>query len=315
MCKLISILLLNFVFQLSFGQITTTSIIEKPANSPEPYDSLENFLGEDVFKYIGQDLYLKGKPESLREYGYSDFVIDFGYQGFDRGNNTYKCCDGFNSKYDELAEKYFTVLAVHKHPKAEKSPLLYGKTYYLELKEKESGDVVFFKYSTEFEHNFPFIVVGFFEKLKADLIGQELVFANKTLESSKNIHSGEAIINEINHKWKCVGITVDEKYYNLSILVENAHGETTVISYNSAFGKYSLGRCYISEEAERFENKFGLKNWLLILAGKVEVGFTEEMVLLSWGIPQKINKASYGDQWVYDGQYLYFDNGTLKSFN
>ena len=57
------------------------------------------------------------------------------------------------------------------------------------------------------------------------------------------------------------------------------------------------------------------KNWLKILESKVVVGFTEEMVLLSWGKPKKINKASYGDQWVYDGQYLYFENGKLKSFN
>jgi len=54
---------------------------------------------------------------------------------------------------------------------------------------------------------------------------------------------------------------------------------------------------------------------LNILEGKVVIGFTEEMVLLSWGEPKKINKTSYNEQWVYDGQYLYFENGILKSFN
>ena len=51
------------------------------------------------------------------------------------------------------------------------------------------------------------------------------------------------------------------------------------------------------------------------MGGKVVIGFTEEMVLLSWGVPKDINRASYGDQWVYDEQYLYFENGKLKSFN
>jgi len=39
------------------------------------------------------------------------------------------------------------------------------------------------------------------------------------------------------------------------------------------------------------------------------------MTKIAWGVPEKINKASYGEQWVYSGQYLYFENGILKSFN
>lgn len=56
-----------------------------------------------------------------------------------------------------------------------------------------------------------------------------------------------------------------------------------------------------------------------IKAGKVAIGMSREQVLLSWGPPQKNNKSvgSYGthEQWVYgNGQYLYFENGTLKSY-
>jgi hypothetical protein len=36
-----------------------------------------------------------------------------------------------------------------------------------------------------------------------------------------------------------------------------------------------------------------------------------------WGKPQKVNKTinGYGtsEQWVYDGGYLYFDNGKLTT--
>jgi hypothetical protein len=50
----------------------------------------------------------------------------------------------------------------------------------------------------------------------------------------------------------------------------------------------------------------------------VSIGMTQEEVLQSmWGKPQKVNKTinGYGtsEQWVYDGGYLYFDNGKLTT--
>ena len=68
-------------------------------------------------------------------------------------------------------------------------------------------------------------------------------------------------------------------------------------------------------EAEKYLKKFGAKDWETIVKGKISVGFTEEMAILSWGEPSKINRSSYQDQWVYSGQYLYFKNGILKSWN
>ena len=68
---------------IGFGQITTTKVAEKKEEiSIEPYDSLQNFLGKDLHRYIGQDFYLKGKAESLREYGYDGFLIDYKYKGY-----------------------------------------------------------------------------------------------------------------------------------------------------------------------------------------------------------------------------------------
>lgn len=49
---------------------------------------------------------------------------------------------------------------------------------------------------------------------------------------------------------------------------------------------------------------------------KVQVGMPEEMAVLAWGRPKKINRSSNGpDQWVYEvGNYLYMENGLLKSW-
>lgn len=51
----------------------------------------------------------------------------------------------------------------------------------------------------------------------------------------------------------------------------------------------------------------------------VSVGMSMEDVLASsWGTPQKVNRTitsrGTNEQWVYPGyQYLYFDNGKLRS--
>lgn len=60
--------------------------------------------------------------------------------------------------------------------------------------------------------------------------------------------------------------------------------------------------------------------WDLINSRKIAPGMSEEEAICSWGMPEHINRASYGDQWVYPrgrsgAQFLYFKNGTLHSFN
>ena len=42
----------------------------------------------------------------------------------------------------------------------------------------------------------------------------------------------------------------------------------------------------------------------------------KEALEIAWGKPDKINRSSYGsDQWVYNGQYVYIENGKVKSWN
>ena len=314
MNKTISILTFGLLIQFSYGQITTTKVSEKKNQiSTEPYDSLQNFLGKDVYKYVGHDLYLKGKSESLRKYGYEKFVKDYQYKGNKRQKNTYKCCDGYNSKYDELTGKYFNVIAIHKHPKTEE---FYDKYFYLEIKEKESGDIVYYEYDSQFKHSFPFIVAGFFVKQKQLNVNKEFVVRGKNWltnnEPMSEINTGQTVSFEPGSKWKCVDLTIDEKYFFLSLIMENEKGEKIPLplefSDNTNF-------VFLDKDAEKYKKSYGDENWTKILNGKVVVGFTKKMVLLSWGKPKKINKSSYGDQWVYQEKYLYFENGKLKSFN
>jgi hypothetical protein len=131
-----------YVFSVCFcfGQITTTKVAPKLEKIDiTPYDSTQNFLRDDVRKYIGQELYLKGLNKDLRKYGYRGFSSDYTahMQNPTKCEFIYKCDGRYSSKYEDIAEKYFNVLDVIKHPKAEESELLYGKKYFLKLQEKE----------------------------------------------------------------------------------------------------------------------------------------------------------------------------------
>jgi len=311
-------ILLVALSTVAFGQITTTKVAPKTDQIDKtPYDSIQNFLGKDVYKYQGQELYLKGKAESLRKYGYDNFVLDYTKDKLSNKSNVYKCCDSYNSKYDELVEKYFNVLEIIKHPKAEQNEYLYGKKFYLKLQEKESNDIVYYEYDSEFEHSFPFIVVGFFEKQKKLVEGKEFVFADKVLESSTDIQTGKVVTIKTGQKWKCTDLTIEEKYYSLSLVIENLLGEKTTISHESVFGKWRSGRAYTASEADNYKKKFGQENFDRILQGKVKIGMTKEMCKLSWGEPEKINETITAgkktEQWVYSDNYLYFDNGILTA--
>lgn len=287
---IISVFVLSFVFQSLHSQISTTKVAEEKSElDVEAYDSLTNFLGEEVRKYIGQTLYLVGKKETSRKYGYEGFLKN--YKKGDGKFNVYKCCESYNSKYDSLAGRYFEVVEVHEHPKAKDAPYLYGDKFFLELIEKKSGDDLYFKYDSEFDFRFPFLVVGFYEKQKESLVGKKFVFGNYLLDhegysSGLDIETGKKVTNTLNQRWECVDLTVDKKYYRLSLIVKNSLGEKASVSIK-ALEDDSYVRCFTEKEAETYESRFGKNNWLKILDGVVLIGFTEEMVLLSWGKPKK----------------------------
>ncbi len=143
MKKTAIIVLLTTFTLVTFGQITTRKVATKVVQvDKSPYDSLQNFLAKDVSKYLGQELYLKGKAESLRKYGYYGFSMDYTQDCLANQSNVYKCCESYNSKYDELTGKYFKVLEIIKHPEANRNESLYGTKSFLKLQEKESGDIV-----------------------------------------------------------------------------------------------------------------------------------------------------------------------------
>lgn len=313
MRKITFTILLTAFTAVTFGQITTTKVAPKNNQTDTtPYDSTQNFLGKDVYRYQDQELYLKGKAESLRQYGYDNFILDYTKDKFMNESNVYKCGDRYNSKYDELAGKYFKVLQIIKHPEAKQSEYLYGEIFYFKLQEKETNAIVYYEYDSESEYSFPFIVVGFFEKQKRLFVGKEFVFRNSEFEGGTDIHTGKTVTIKTGQKWKCTDLTIEEEYFNLSLIFENSLGEKIDDLYDRV-----LNVAYTAKEADNYKKKFGQEKFDNILEGKVKIGMTKEMCKLAWGEPKDINKTITSgkntEQWVYSDNYLYFDNGILTA--
>lgn len=310
------ILLQLVIVKSSLSQISTTKVTEPPKQVTTPYDSVLNYMGKDVYAYIGQDLYLKGVNIDLQKYGYDGFSLDYTKDQYDKAN-VYKCCVNSNSLYEGIVGKYFKVTNIFKHPKTELLPSLYGKYYYLQLVEKQSGDTVYFEYDSEYEHTFPFLVVGYYTKLQKVFIGLDFVFKDELLKDELDITTAMPITTTTGEKWKCIELTIEEKHYNLSLIVENTKGEKVFISVESLIGKYSSGNGFPLKEANNYAKKFGADNWKTILQGKVRIGMTAEMCRISWGEPKDINQTITGktksEQWVYSENYLYFTNGVLTT--
>lgn len=324
-------LLCSFVlfFLTGWTQISTIKI-EKPLKEDfsGSYDSTKNYLGEKVYQYIGQELYLNGVSESLRKYGYRGFYLDYKSSNLSRYSNTYKPkqvedrylkydIGGGVSEYDSIVGKYFKVLEIYKHPQASDNEYLYGDKYYLKLKEKNSGDILFFEYSSEFKHTFPFLVVGYFEKMKRQCTGRKFVFANNYINGNKNINTGKEIVVYIGDKWKCIDISVEEENFSLSAIMTDSHNQKIAVNLEDVFECDNSTSIFTSSFADKKMAKYGITNWNLILNGRVKIGWTKEMCKLSWGEPNDINSTltsrSKHEQWVYEDNYLYFDNGILTT--
>jgi hypothetical protein len=259
MLKILIFLIAVSVAVSSIAQITTTKVASKSDENNSPkYDSVSNFVGKNVYQYLEQELYLKGMNKDLRKYGYDGFYVDINKGKFDNG--VYKCCDGYNSKYDALVGKYFKVVEIIKHPKAEENEYLYGTKFYLKLQEKASNDIVYFEYSTEYEHSFPFIVVGFFEKLKKKAIGQKFVFGSTDKRfgtDELDIKTGKPITFKLAQKWECTNVTIEEQYYNLSLLLTDNAGQTFPIGYEMAIGPKKLYDVFTEKQADIYKAKSG----------------------------------------------------------
>jgi hypothetical protein len=72
------------------------------------------------------------------------------------------------------------------------------------------------------------------------------------------------------------------------------------------------------ELEKRYIKKYGEKDYSKMKQGYYWIGMNKEMATISLGTPNKVNRTvgAWGvrEQWVYETNYLYFENGVLTSY-
>jgi hypothetical protein len=137
------------------------------------------------------------------------------------------------------------------------------------------------------------------------------------LENFTDIQTGKVVTTVTGQKWECIDITIEEKYYNLSLVIVNTIGEKTTVPYDAVIGKWGSGRAYTITQVDSCIKKFGNEDFDRILKGKIVIGMTSEMCKLSWRKPNKVSEIIKSgkkyEQWIYKDNSLYFYNGILTT--
>lgn len=308
-----TILTLQIFFSTSsFAQKSNEILISK-----QPYDSTYNFVKGDPARYVGQELWLKGLPHSQQELGYANFLTNFKkFENLNDGKNVYKCCDGYNSKYSDLANKHFYVEMAFTHQRTDKTTKEKVTDIFLKLIEQSSGDALYYYVEPSMtEYTFPFVVIGYLEKQKSILKNRKFVFADQIIINSRDINSGKAINAELGTIWDYVDFTVDSASNELSLIVKDQKGQRISVP-NNYLTNISLPKMgYFAEEAESILKRFGQFNYARILQQKIASNMNKEAIKLSWGEPIEIVKNGAGNRstetWIYTMGSVTFRGNTI----
>ena len=318
--------ILNYLAEA--GQIKKITISDPKETIVSTTDSMTNYFGKDVKKYIGQELYLLGVNKHT---DYPNFYKD-------TKGNTYQPVKKKipYTKYDAIAEKYFTVLDVTKIPSEEFS---LRDFYLFKLEEKQTKEIIFYKYE-DADFEFPFIIVGFYLKQKEKFINKEYIVRGVNWNDYLNSIPGNNAPTDINtglpvsefnpgDVWKVIDITIkdakDNMSYsyneNIAIILANSKKEKILLPLEGVKWQWALIE---KGKADVYKKLFGEAIWERVLKGDVWLNMTDVMLNLSIGIPHNINKTvtanSITEQWVYKNRsnypgdrYFYFTDGILTA--
>lgn len=282
----------------SFSQITVHNVPESSRykETVAPYDSTKNFLGSvKVKSYQGQVFYVKGVSESSQQFGYDNCYTqknksDAYHYGVPYGTHAY------HSPYKSLVGKYFYVRKVE--------DINYSGDYWIFLENRDQpDDTLWFYYQGKYKHTFPFIVVSHFEYLKRRYVDKEIAYF------------GHSTLNEFKVDFlKCNEIGIEDEYYNLSLFLDN---DVITNVENDKECYPGSGVFVLKESYDRLVQKYGANMVNLAMSRKISVGMAEELLILAWGKPEKVNRSSYNDsdQWVYKSQYVYIKNGIISAWS
>ncbi len=285
------------------------------ADKPSPiFDSTKNFLGENGFLYKGQTLYVKPLNDDLKQFGYSGFILDYKIDK-DVPENIYYPDENNHTKYDRLFGKYFQVIDVLK-PMTDSANYGMGHDFAFKLINLSNNDTLYYIYQGGFEHTFPFIVDGYFQKQKKLAIGKKFVFRDELIATAVDLDKGILLDTKTGEVWTCTDIKMDDAYSSLSVIFQNTKGKKIALPIEPTLGIQRKYKTYYKWEADKYKLKFGEQMFNNILKGMFTTGYTIEMCSMLGMDIKEVTKKTIGkivtETWILKDGKLIFENGILK---
>lgn len=240
---------------------------EYTVTNAHPYDSLTNVEKRSYASLPGQTLFMHGARNDSRGYYEVFFTGNF----LNGGKHPVYKVDGMSvTPAKEVVGKYYEVLKVW----IKTTP--YGSGCCLLLREKESGDEVYYK---PYMYPLSMTCLGYYEKLKR-FVGQTFFSLAKRVETE----NGQIITPAEGAEYRCVDVGLKMNSDGAFLLMEGTDGvrvEAFPIGGDEVYEFVSTAR--IASLTEQYGKKYGER----IAFRKVETGMTKEMVIAAWGEPYR----------------------------
>lgn len=296
------------------AQIPMRSVArDRAAPSQSTYDSLRNFPGEQVGDLMGQTLFLKGMSLRMRGYGYSGFYtrvpdgIADSRAIYQRGAELNR----FNTPYDALAFRYFTVVDVVRSGKGMDVTYPRERTF-LKLLDKSNSELLYYEYDPRHEGHFPFVVQGWFHKLRDQWNGRRvLVRRIEGLCAAEFLNAaivpGDTLTS--------AGFFVEDRTYTILGSFKRSDGQELYVDLAKVDDPSLLLEL---SAASRLRELFGQDMFDAVLRGQVKPGMGPAMVEAAIGKPSNVNRIVHTkgtmEEWVYPlGRIVFIENGTVSS--
>lgn len=275
---------------------------EYSVNNAEPYDSLNNISAISCTGLPGQTLYMCGAKNAGN--GYVETFFSDNFLTVDNPKS-YKS-DKYSTPADAVVGKYFEVEKVWTKPA--------GITlrYALLLREKESGDRVYFKPTI---YPRAMICLGYYEKLKSRYIGKTFLSLGLRVEAM----DGGIVTPAIGSEYRCKDVGLEMNKDGVILILENESGEKV----KATPVEDEVYEFVTTEHRDHIIKKYGKEYGSQIALRQVSVGMTPEMVLEAWGEPYRKstyqNETKAAESWAFDrNRYVNFENGKvvhISSYN
>lgn len=315
--KRIYYVLLSFFLSINYciSQIKFSDEVLYSPSINTNYDSLSNFLKGNYNQYIGQTLTIIPSAGEYKKESYSGFIKDPNKSRYSKSNiySASKKVKSINdgTPYDDLVDRYFEVIDVVK---------VMGITY-LKLQDELNEEIIYFDYKPDYEHTFPFIIKGYFEKQRNLLINK--VYYARTSKLNHFSHYtqnttdilGNEFKADIGSEWEIIDVLAQESNLSSKILLKMRGMDSEIYVVKDLMKEYDVVE---KELYEPIKNLYDDDIFNKVLRHLYYIGWDTYLVRLSIGNPNKINttysNGAKSEQWVYgDGRYLYFNEGKLTA--